>query len=172
MTSRDGLHFCRDMDAFVPPGPDRRDWNKHNNMMAWGMLSLTPDEITLFYTRHHFAATAHLQRAVLRADGFVSRHGTLSGGTLLTHPLVFAGSQLELNVATSAAGSLRVGIEDAAGRPIDGFTVDESREFYGDQTDYLAEWRGSPDVSRLAGHPVRLRFVLRDADLYALRFCP
>ena len=27
-----------------------------------------------------------------------------------------------------------------------------------------------PDVSRLAGQPVRLRFVMKDADLYSIRF--
>ena len=31
---------------------------------------------------------------------------------------------------------------------------------------------GSKDVSSLAGKPVRLRIVLREADLYALQFAP
>jgi hypothetical protein len=36
--------------------------------------------------------------------------------------------------------------------------------------DRAVSWRGSEDVSKLAGEPVRVRFVLRDADLYAFRF--
>ena len=32
-------------------------------------------------------------------------------------------------------------------------------------------WKQGPDVGALAGKPVRLRFVLKDADLYSLRFC-
>ena len=31
-------------------------------------------------------------------------------------------------------------------------------------------WRGNADVSQLAGKPVRLKFLVRDADLYAFQF--
>ena len=31
-------------------------------------------------------------------------------------------------------------------------------------------WREGADLGALAGRPVRLRFVLREADLYAFRF--
>jgi len=31
-------------------------------------------------------------------------------------------------------------------------------------------WHGNPDLSPLAGTVVRLRFVLKDADLYAFKF--
>jgi len=31
-------------------------------------------------------------------------------------------------------------------------------------------WKKGADVGRLAGRPVRLRFVMKDADLFALRF--
>jgi len=34
----------------------------------------------------------------------------------------------------------------------------------------LVAWRAGPDVSRLAGQPVRLRFVMKDADLFAIQF--
>jgi hypothetical protein len=40
---------------------------------------------------------------------------------------------------------------------------------YGDELDAAAIWK-SADVSSLAGKPVRLRVVLKDADVYALRF--
>jgi hypothetical protein len=36
--------------------------------------------------------------------------------------------------------------------------------------DRPVSWKGSEDVSKLAGTPVQLRFVLKDADLYAYRF--
>jgi hypothetical protein len=75
-----------------------------------------------------------------------------------------------VNVSTGAAGSLRIEIQDVAGQPIKDFTLSESREFYGDQIDYVAEWNSSPDIRRLAGQPIRLRFVMKDADLFAMRF--
>lgn len=37
------------------------------------------------------------------------------------------------------------------------------------QVDFI-DWAGGDDLSRLAGTPIRLRFVLKGADLYALRF--
>ena len=170
MFSRDGVNFERYMEPFVRPGIDPLDWTKHNNMPAWGMLNLSPGEISLYYTRHHFAPTACLQRAVLRADGFVSLHAPFTGGECLTQPVVFAGDRLELNVATGVSGSVRVEIQDADGKPVSGFGLEDSREFYGDQLDYIATWRDNADVGALAGRPVRLRFAMRDADVFSMWF--
>jgi hypothetical protein len=36
----------------------------------------------------------------------------------------------------------------------------------------VVHWQGRSDLSALAGRPVRLRFVLKDADVFALRFAP
>ena len=33
-----------------------------------------------------------------------------------------------------------------------------------------AIWKDNPDLGALAGKPVRLRFVMRDADLYSIKF--
>ena len=33
-------------------------------------------------------------------------------------------------------------------------------------------WKHGANVSGLAGQSVRLRFVMKDADVYALRFAP
>ena len=42
----------------------------------------------------------------------------------------------------------------------------------GDEIERVGSWDQGADVSALQGSPVRLRFVLQDADLYALRFAP
>ena len=41
---------------------------------------------------------------------------------------------------------------------------------YGDQIDRVASWASGTDVRKMAGQPVRLKFVLKDADLYSFRF--
>jgi hypothetical protein len=41
---------------------------------------------------------------------------------------------------------------------------------YGDDLARAVTWGGKADVGQLAGRPLRLRFVLRDADLYAFQF--
>jgi hypothetical protein len=89
---------------------------------------------------------------------------------LLTAPLVFAGKRLALNYSTSATGSVRVELLDSIGRPIPGYSAGESVEIFGDELDRIVMWRARTDVSALAGQTVRLRFHLRDADLYAFRF--
>ena len=75
-----------------------------------------------------------------------------------------------LNYATSAAGSVRVEIQDAEGHPLPGYTLAESPERYGDEIEGIMSWQGGASVAALAGRSVRLRLVLRDADVYALRF--
>ena len=40
----------------------------------------------------------------------------------------------------------------------------------GDSLEREVKWTMGGDVSALAGKSVRLRFVLKDADLYALKF--
>ena len=54
-----------------------------------------------------------LRRYTLRIDGFVSLHAPLVGGELVTKPLMFTGGRLLLNVSTSAAGAVRVEMQDA-----------------------------------------------------------
>ena len=83
---------------------------------------------------------------------------------------MFEGSELEINYSTSAVGSVQVEIQDDQGRPQQGFALSDSPEQYGDKIDHRVTWSGGPDVSSYAGRTVRLRFVVKDADLYAFKF--
>lgn len=111
-----------------------------------------------------------LRRYTLRLDGFVSLSALLSGGEVLTKPLTFSGDKLTLNFATSAAGDIRVELQDATGTPHPGFTLADCSPLFGDTLNRTVTWKTGSDVSRLAGKTVRIRFVLRDADLYAMKF--
>ncbi len=79
-------------------------------------------------------------------------------------------AELVINYSTSAAGSIRCEIRDAAGKPIPGYTLREADEIIGDHIERAVSWRGRTEVKPLAGKPIRLRFVMKDADLYSLRF--
>ena len=94
----------------------------------------------------------------------------MSGGELLTKPLTFTGNKLTLNFATSAAGDVRVELQEASGKPLPGFTLDDCPPVFGDAIERVVKWKHGGDVSPLAGKPVRLRFALKDADLYSLKF--
>ena len=89
---------------------------------------------------------------------------------MVTRPLVFSGQTLSINFSTSAAGSIRVELQHPDGRPIPGFTLADSYELFGDRLDRLVEWKPGSKLGQLAGKPVRLRFVLKDADLYSFQF--
>jgi hypothetical protein len=41
---------------------------------------------------------------------------------------------------------------------------------YGDSTEQVIRWKSGTDVSTLAGKPIRIRFILKDADLYSYQF--
>ena len=159
------------MEAFIRPGRDASAWPSRNNYSLLPVYQTGPDEMSLLLSRNHVQADpVKLQRFSLRLDGFASINAPYSGGDLITVPIAFAGSRLELNYATSAAGQLQVEIQDADGRPIPGFSLDDSALLIGDRIAGEGRWKSGPDVGSLAGKPVRLRVAMRDADLYSFRF--
>ena len=111
-----------------------------------------------------------LRRFTLRMDGFVSIRADSQGGEMVTKPIVFSGNRLELNFSTSAAGLIQVEIQDAAGKPIPGFALEDCPEIFGNRINQVVAWKQGSDLSKLAGKPIRLRFVMKDADLYAIQF--
>jgi hypothetical protein len=50
------------------------------------------------------------------------------------------------------------------------FALADRPDHFGDEIEGRVNWHGGGDESGLAGKPVRLRFALKDADLYAFRF--
>ena len=178
MASRDRRTFHRWDEAFLRPGPQQQgSWTYGDTSIAHGMLVTpsalegAPDELSLFAAEGYWRGnSARLRRLTLRQDGFVSVTAPLRGGEVLTKPLRFEGDHLTLNVATSAAGSVCVEIQHPDGSAIDGFALEDCDEVIGDELDRTVSWRGNPDVSALAGKPVRLRFELNDSNIYAFAF--
>jgi len=180
MASRDGVLFHRWNDAFLRPGIEREGtWHYGHQYIGWHVVETksdvqgAPNELSLYASENYWTGnSSELRRYTLRLDGFVSASAAMSGGELVTKPLVFQGKQLQLNFSTSAAGTVRVELQDAGGQPIPGFAEADCDEVFGDAIQRTVTWKGAPDVSSLAGKPLRLRFVLNDADVYAFQFCP
>ncbi len=179
MSSHDGLRWHRPfMEALVRPGLDPRQWGgaHGNSTPAWGLVPTGPAEMSLYWSEGHgnypegVDGIVALRRGAFRLDGIVSVNGPYAGGECVTRPLRFAGRELRLNLSTSAVGSVRVELQRPSGEPIEGFTLKDCDVIWGDELDRLVTWSGRGDVSRLAGEPVRLRFKLMDADVYALQF--
>jgi hypothetical protein len=171
ITSRGGSQYDRTfMEGFVRPGIGLNNWTTRTNYVAHGVVPTGDNEMSLYVQRNYAQPTHCLQRLTLRTDGFVSVNAPYAGGEFLTKPLLFKGSKLVLNYATSAAGSVWVEIQDASGAPIAGFAQADCDEIIGDAIERSVSWKGNSDVSGLAGKPVRLRLVMKDADLYSIRF--
>lgn len=149
-------------EAFIRPGLESDRWKNRSNYVALNVVPTGPNEMSIYHRSG--------DRYVLRTDGFVSVHTGSSEGELVTKPLTFSGGTLHLNVSTSAAGSLRVEIQQTDGRPCEQFALENCDPVFGDEIDRIVRWSGDPDLSVLANRPVRLRLVMQECDLYSLRF--
>lgn len=185
------------MAAFVRNDIGPENWTSRENYPALNVVPTGPNEMSFYVLANYAQPTCHLQRYTLRTDRFASVYAPFEGGEFTTRTLTFTGGSLFINYSTSVAGGMRVEIQDASGRPIPGFSLADSIEMVGneieqavawkpgavavrrawegepDQTQRAVEsvlWKGGTDVSRLAGTPIRLRFVMKEADLFALRF--
>ena len=192
VTSRDGIRWNRapGRKPLIRLGPEGTFWSKM--IFPAADIVRMGDELWIYFGA--MSVAHHLQgkiagargRAVLRLDGFISADAAYTGGELVTRPLVFDGRKLQINAATGAGGSVRVEIRNPDGTPIEGYGLDDACEINGNHIRICASWRpepvpgmgrtahptGDPDVSSLAGRPVQLRFVMRDAKLYSFHFVP
>ena len=150
---------------------DCRNWTQRNYMTTWGILETSPQEFSLYVWEHYRWDDTYVRRYTVRRHGFASMNAPCEGGMFVTKPFIFDGSGLYLNYATSAPGSIRVGI---VGNEIDwpapGYSTEECDIIYGNELDKQVTWRGDGDLSRFRGKPVRLKFEMKDADLYSLCF--
>ncbi|MCA9006012.1 MAG: hypothetical protein KDA70_12140 [Planctomycetaceae bacterium] len=163
MSARGSAQFDREFtESYIRPGIGQDGWANRANYAAIGIHQTGPAEMSFFLTGG--------RRYVTRLDGIASVNASLTGGTLLTKPIRFSGNELEINYSTSAAGQILVELQDSTGKPLPGFTLEDCEPIYGDHIARIVKWKQGSDVSSLAGQPVRLRFDMQDADLYALKF--
>jgi hypothetical protein len=182
ITSRGGDKVDRTFgEAFVRPGLGCNNWTSRTNYTTLGVVQTGPAELSLYTLRNYAQANPWLERLTIRLDGFASVNAPYEGGELLTKPFQFSGKELVINYATGASGFVKVEIQEdnpayevadpePPGRVTPGFTADDCGEIIGDEIERVVTWKGNPDVSKLAGKHVRLRFLMKDADLYSFRF--
>jgi len=169
--SGDGIHWHR-----LPQGA-RKIFLNIAAKGAWdaGMVSLfekpvvVGDEMRFYYSgqdrAHDAYGTYGIGLATTRRDrliGIRALPDTL--GRVLTRPLRVDG---DLFINAKARGEIRVEVRSAVrDEPIEGWTAADCTPFIGDALDASIRW-GQKSLSDLQGQIVRLRFQLRDAELYA-----
>ena len=171
MTSRGGNKYDRTfMESFIKPGIGLQNWVSRSNYPELNVIQTGPEEMSLYVSHDNAQPTKHLRRYTLRLDGFASLNAPYSGGEMITKLLTFSGKELVLNFATSAAGFIKVEILDQEGNKIPGFELENSKEIIGNEIEKTVTWKSNPNLEKLNNKPVRLRFVMKDADLYSLKF--
>jgi hypothetical protein len=185
--SRDGFHWSRPShEAFIPVSNRQGDWNWANVQSAGGVCLVAGDRLYFYVSgRAGVPGTSLPGRcstglAVLRRDGFVSLTDRWPAGstrpvlrhrsTLITRPLRFTGSHAFINA--DVRGGVKVEMLDREGRTIRGFELERSQVAAGNATKIQVSWTGGASLASLANTPVRFKFVLDRADLYAFWVSP
>jgi hypothetical protein len=126
--------------------------------------------MSIYVNQDYAQPTAHLHRYSLRLDGFTSLNASYTGGEFTTKPFTFLGEQLEINYSTSAVGEIRIEIQEMNGKPIPGFGLDDCEVVIGNEIARTINWKSNRKLSELQNKVVRLRIILKDADLYSIKF--
>ena len=102
--------------------------------------------------------------ATLRLDGFVSLKAGKEGGQVTTKTLELSDS---LTVNADVRGELRVEIVGEQGRAIKGFSETDCDPIRSDSTNHVVTWNGKSNLRALRKKPVRLKFIMRDGNLFS-----
>ena len=165
MSSRNGTAFVRWDEAFVRPGQENdqrpENWMYGDNYQSYGLFPTKDEkgnqEISFLVSHSYWQEyKSYVRRYTIRPDGFVSLNAKYKGGELTTKPFTFSGSVLNLNYATSAAGSIRLELQDSEGNPLPGYSLDDCEELIGNTLSQPVHWKGGA-LDQFAGTPVRLR---------------
>jgi hypothetical protein len=177
--SADSLAWHRyDRAAYAAPSLDAPD-KKNMTFMGTGLV-FRGDEIWQYGTEFESVhgdvearqrkTDGSIVRYVQRVDGFVSLDTGNREGLARTKPVRVTGKTLLLNLNTGALGELRVGLLDAAGKPIEGFTAAQCDAVEHNGTGVKVTWKGAGDLSALQGRDVGLEFRSTRTKLYSFRF--
>ena len=111
----------------------------------------------------------HLCLATLRRDGYVSLEASLREGWIETKPLFSPGAHLLINGRCDPGGYIEVEIMDGQGNLLEEYSRENVQRFTGDSVKHHVKWSGRTTVNEIPGS-IRLKFHLREAELYGFQF--
>ena len=168
MCSRDGEHWHRYSEAFFPLGYENaHNWYYGNGYPCYGRVE-TEGAYDYMYVSDKYRTVGLHQPLLLhkiRKDGFACRCAREREETIVTKPIVYEGEALHLNFETSVCGYIYVSLLDEAGNAIS----DESFEIFGNTVDRTVTLPNDA-IAQNAGKPIRLRFRMKEAKLYSMKF--
>lgn len=171
--SAGNLQFASLLPAFEPHGTSEPFLGKADDIMAINR-TLSDDEIAhLFQDGAEAVVDADIDEGVLWTfegdDKIATDRLPLPSRSDLRLTREDGQAQLFLNMSTSAAGGIKVELQDESGEPISGYELENCDLIYGDAIEQSVSWRGRTELKELAGRPIRIRLYLEDADVYSFR---
>ena len=168
--SRDGIHWFRFREAFIPVGGDT-EWDGGHNMPI-GSEVVLDGQTAIYYNgsnkpAHSTGGKHGVGIALLDESGFVGWHAE-GEGKLITHPLRVRDdhSVFYLN-AHAGGGVIQAELLDEEGRVLPGFSRQECKAITGAGSELPLVWSGQEALkAHLRSGPVRLKLYLRKATAY------
>lgn len=176
--SRDGFHWHRpDRRAFIAASRTEGTWDRGYVQSVGGVCTLSRDEMRFYYSacgggnketdpEGGMYANRFTGLARLRRDGFASLRAGNTNASATTRPVAFSGEHLFVNVS-AGDGEMTVEILAEDGTPIAPFTRAACNAVHVDSTAHRIQWKAVSGLGDLTGKPVRFRFHLRNAEIYA-----
>ncbi len=172
VTSRDGVHWNRSegrvpfLDT-TPGGLDSGVIWPSNSPVAVG------DELWFYYGMAvHSHGLSYMQLpglARLRRDGFVSMGALEQAGWMVTKPFVCPGGRLYVN-ADARGGELSASVIEQDGFHAPEYAMVRCATLDGNAMAYRLTWMERADLNPLKGKEIRLKFYLRQANLFSYWF--
>lgn len=105
--------------------------------------------------------------ATLRLDGFCSMRAGSQEGSFVSRREVFKTPRVTINAAARPGGYVVAELLDRNNNVIKGFTRDDCVVFSGDSVRFELKWKASAFPNSLRDKDKKIRFYLKDADLYS-----
>lgn len=172
VTSRDGIDFRRapGRAKMIELGPDG-SWDDGMNFGSTDWIEVG-DEWWIYYSgwdgdHGGKERNAGVGLVMLPRERFISLRGPPGGGVVVTRQILWPGGKLLVN-ADASKGELKVRVSGDGRKPLEGFDHADCVPFSGDGVAHEVTWNGK-SISALKGQPIRLEFLLRNADLFTFR---
>jgi len=173
--SRDGFHWHRpSRKPFLAVNEDLGSWNWGNVQSSGGVCLVVGDKLYFYCSGRAIAGErtgGSTGVAILRRDGFASMLAGAKQRTLTTRAVTFKGKYLFVNADTNG-GLLEVEVLDKDGKVIEPLTRENCHPISVDKTLTQVRWKGTKDLSHLAGEPVKFCFYLSNGHLYSFWVSP
>jgi hypothetical protein len=172
--SRDGHCFHRVDAAGVHLIPVNEKAGAFDSMLVRPSTApvLLEDKMLFYYEgRDVIHASPHVKACIgvsaLRPDGFVAMRSGMSTGVIVSRPFCVDRPGVAIN-ANAAKGECRVGIYNADGSDIEGFSLDNCIPLKEDKINHTFMFRRNNNAVAYTNKPIRIKVYASFSDVYSV----